>query len=265
MAHKISIITPTRNMGRFLESCILSVLQQNYPDVEHIVVDGASTDNTREILERYKHIQWISEPDRGLSDALNKGIRMASGDIIGWCNADDLYLPGTLHILDDTFEKHPLVDVVYGDYRETDEFGRPLRVRRETHFWPTLFRWLHINLVPTPSAFWKRRIHDDNFWFDEKFRYAMDYDFLRRLLDGGFKFKHVSVLFSDFRRHSGSLTAAGGQCREHELVVRRDASHFWKLAGPAFPILRRCFLLGSRAARITEKSLKGCYIEQAHR
>jgi glycosyltransferase involved in cell wall biosynthesis len=265
MSHRISIVTPTRNMAHFLEDCILSILQQNYPHVEHIVVDGSSTDNTREILDGYPHLRWISEPDRGLSDALNKGIRMATGEIIGWCNADDLYLPGTLRIVDEILRQDPSIDVLYGDYRETDQLGRALRIRRETHFSPTMFRWLHVNLVPTPSAFWRKRIHGNDLWFDADFRYAMDYDFLRRALDRGVKFKHVSILFADFRRHDGSLTAAGGQAREHEFVVRRDANSFWKLSGPAFPIVRNCFLLGARAARTAEKSFRGYYIEQNRR
>lgn len=265
MALRFSVITPTKNMAHFLEPCILSILQQGYANLEHIVVDGASTDNTREILSRYPHIRWVSEPDRGLSDALNKGIRMATGDIIGWCNADDLYLPGTVTVAGELFEQRPDVDVIYGDYREIDEAGRSLRVRRETHFSPTLFRWMHMNVVPTPSAFWRRRIHDMDLWFDEKMRYAMDYDFLRRALDKKVTFKHASTLFCDLRKHGGSLTATGGQAREHELVVHRDAAAIWKKAGPAFPIIRNCFLVAARAARTIEKSARGCYIEQAYR
>lgn len=262
MPQKISIVTPTRNMSHFLESCILGILLQNYPEVEHIVVDGASTDNTRSLLGHYKHIRWVSEPDRGLSDALNKGIRMATGEIIGWCNADDLYLPGAFDVLSEAFEEHPGTDILYGDYRETDVRGRPVRIRRETHFSPILFRWLHHNYVPTPSAFWRRRIHDSEFWFDENFRYAMDYDFLRRALNKGFTIKHVDALLCDFRRHEGSLTAEGGQLREHEFVVRRDASPIWKLSGPAFPVLRKCFMFGARAARTADKSFRGCYLER---
>jgi glycosyltransferase involved in cell wall biosynthesis len=261
MPIRISIITPTRNMAQFLEPCILSNQQQFYPDLEHIVVDGASTDNTLEILGRYPHLRWVSEPDSGLSDALNKGIRMATGEIIGWCNADDLYLPGTLTVVDELFEKYPDIDLIYGDYRETDEAGRSLRVFRETHFSPTVFRWLHVNIIPTPAAFWRRRIHGQDLWFEDKMRFAMDYDFLRRVFAKGYKFKHVSILFCDFRRHGGSLSAAGGQLREHELIIKRDASAIWKRLGPAFPALRLCFLFAVRAARTLEKCILGCYFE----
>jgi glycosyltransferase involved in cell wall biosynthesis len=262
MPARFSIITPTRNMGHFLESCILSIMQQGYPDLEHIVVDGASTDNTREILSRYPHIRWISEPDRGLSDALNKGIKMATGDLIGWCNADDLYLPGTLLVADEFFETHRDIDILYGDYRFTDEAGRSLGVLRETHFSPTVFCWLHFNVIATPAAFWRKRIHDRDLWFEEKMRHAMDYDFLRRAFEARCKFKHVSILFADFRRHAGSVTAIGGQFGEHELVVRREASEFWKKLGPVFPVARTCFLLAVRAARTAEKCVRGIYFER---
>lgn len=265
MSIRISVITPTRNMGHFLESCILSVLQQNYANVEHIVVDGASTDTTTQILKKYPHLRWVSEPDRGLSDALNKGIRMATGDIIGWCNADDLYLPGTLTAVNDFFQRRSDIDVLYGDYRETDELGRSIRVRRETHFSSVQFHWLHVNLVPTPSAFWRRRIHEGGLWFDEHMRYAMDYDLLRRAEGKGFRFEHVSILFADFRRHNGSLTATGGQKHEHELIVRRDASPVWKNLGSAFSVVRKCSMFGARSARTLEKCVRGYYLEQLHR
>jgi glycosyltransferase involved in cell wall biosynthesis len=265
MPTRISIVTPTRNMAHFLEPCILSILQQCYPNIEHVVIDGASTDNTREILGRYPNIRWVSEPDEGLSDALNKGIRMSTGEIIGWCNADDLYLPGTLTVVNELFEQNPEMDILYGDYRETDEAGRSLHVIRETHFSLAVFRWLHVNMIPTPATFWRRRIHDHDLWFDKKMRFAMDYDFLRRAHAEGYKFKHVSILFTDFRRHGGSLTAAGGQLREHELVVHRDAGSIWKKLGPAFPALRICFLLAARAMRTAEKCLRGFYFDRARK
>lgn len=265
MQHKISVITPTRNMGRFLETCILSILLQDYANCEHIVVDGNSQDNTRQILKRYPHIRWVSEADRGLSDALNKGIRMATGDIIGWCNADDLYLPGTLHMVNEYFGSRPDLDVLYGDYRETDEMGRPLRIRRETHFSPFVFRWLHINLVPTPSAFWRKRIHDSGIWFDEELHYAMDCKFFREALETGCRFKHVSVLFCDFRHHPATKTASGLQRKESELITRRDPGALLRLPGALFPIMRSVCLVAARAARTIEKLLRGFYIEQVCR
>ena len=127
---KISIITPSLNMGRFLEQSIQGVLYQNYSNWEHIVIDGGSQDETLAILKKYPHLKWISEPDRGLSDALNKGIRMATGDIIGWCCADDYYLPGAFKVCIDSFQNDPTLMFLYGDYRRIDADGIPFRIRR---------------------------------------------------------------------------------------------------------------------------------------
>src|ERR1700755_1492305 len=94
---KISIITPSYNQGRFIEDAILSVLSQGYPDFEHIVIDNCSTDNTLDVLKKYPHVKWVSEPDRGQSNALNKGFGLSTGDVLGWLNCDDFYLPGAFH------------------------------------------------------------------------------------------------------------------------------------------------------------------------
>ena len=96
---KISIITPSFNQGVFIEDSIRSVQEQNYPNFEHIILDGCSTDGTIEILKKYDHLIWSSEPDEGQSDAMNKGFNMASGDLIGWLNTDELYMPGAFNHL----------------------------------------------------------------------------------------------------------------------------------------------------------------------
>lgn len=100
---KISIITPSFNQGKFIEKNIKSIFDQNYPNFEHIIVDGGSTDDTVEILKKYSHLKWVSEPDEGQADALNKGLKMASGDIIGWLNSDDYYLPNAFNIVSETY------------------------------------------------------------------------------------------------------------------------------------------------------------------
>src|SRR5882762_2861563 len=113
---RISIITPSFNQGKFIEDAIQSVLIQNYPDIEHIVIDNCSTDNTMEVLKKYPHLKWISAKDRGQSDALNKGFDLATGEIIGWLNCDDFYLPGAFQTVHGIL-KQPEWDGVYSDLK----------------------------------------------------------------------------------------------------------------------------------------------------
>ena len=125
---KISVITPSFNQGRFIEQTIKSVLNQRYPDLEYIVIDGGSTDNTLEILRKYSDkIMWVSEKDKGQSSAINKGIRMATGDILAFLNSDDLYLPHTLKTVADFFKKNQKASWASGDYHIIDSRGRKIR------------------------------------------------------------------------------------------------------------------------------------------
>src|SRR5215471_13377895 len=122
-----TIVTPSFNQAAFIGEALESVRQQNWPHVEHVVMDGESTDATVDILKRHsgrsdwKHLRWISEPDRGQAHALNKGFSTVRGEIVGWLNSDDRYLPHCFEHVARVFQQHPEVDVVYGDYRFIDE------------------------------------------------------------------------------------------------------------------------------------------------
>jgi glycosyltransferase involved in cell wall biosynthesis len=130
----LSVITPSYNTADFIEDALLSVSRQKGVPVEHIVIDGASTDNSLEIVKRYPKAQWISEPDRGQSDAINKGFLRATGDLVGWLNADDYYLPGGLAAIARAAQEHPEADVIHGDCVFVDSAGKIVRSKVEHDF-----------------------------------------------------------------------------------------------------------------------------------
>ena len=122
----VSIVTPSLNQGRFIGEAIRSVLGQDYPRLEHIVVDGGSTDDTLSVLRRFEHLHWVSEPDDGQADAINKGFRMAHGEIFAWLNADDFYTRGTLDYIRNRFASEPDLHALVGDCDVVDVDGKHL-------------------------------------------------------------------------------------------------------------------------------------------
>lgn len=268
---KISVVTPSYNQAKFLEEALLSVKQQSYPAVEHIVMDGGSTDGSVEILRSYSsrpgwsHLRWKSEPDKGQSDALNKGFRLATGDAIGWLNSDDRYRPDCFRTIANAFAKYPRADVLYGDYTYIDERGRVWRIRREIEFNRFILLYLHMLYVPTPSSFFRRRIVDHRNWIDTRFHYAMDYEFILRLARHGYAFRHIPALLADFRLHPESKTGthADKQREEHDAIGWMYSD---LLRGISQPLLRRAvrgiLRCSARALRYKEKLLRGYYLEQ---
>jgi glycosyltransferase involved in cell wall biosynthesis len=132
---KISIVTPSFNQGQFIADAIESVANQDYPDKEHIIIDAQSTDKTIEVIKSYEHLphlKWVSEPDEGQADAINKGFKMASGDVVAWLNADDYYLADTFSKVADVFERNPQVNIVYSDTMLVDKNKKLLRIKKIT-------------------------------------------------------------------------------------------------------------------------------------
>jgi glycosyltransferase involved in cell wall biosynthesis len=193
---KISIITPSFNQGKFIEDAILSVLEQNYPDVEHIVVDNCSSDNTGDVIKRYPHIKWISEPDNGQSDALNKGFRMATGDVIGWLNCDDFYLPGTFLIVSEEL-KNPEISGVYSDLKFCDVDKNI--VQHYTSNRPSKFLSLFHTYISSEAFFFKREIIDGEIKVENSMHYCMDQEFVASILYRNYKLKYVKDCFAVFR------------------------------------------------------------------
>jgi len=222
----VSIVTPSFNQARFIEETILSVRNQSFANIEHIIVDGGSMDGTLEILKKYNHLIWISEPDRGQSDALNKGFRKATGEIIGWLNADDTYEPDAVETVVGFFSKHPDVAMVYGFVNIVDEKGDVIRTRYSPDFdLGLLIRAGHCYIQPV--TFFRRRVFDEVGYLDTAFHEAMDYEFFVRV-GQRFNVKRIPKILGNYRTHSQSKTFSGSTSerglKEREEILRRYAS-----------------------------------------
>jgi glycosyltransferase involved in cell wall biosynthesis len=183
---RLSIITPSYNHAAFITRTIESVLGQGYPDLEYIVVDGGSTDGTVDILKGYgDRLIWTSEPDRGQSDAINKGLHRATGDVVAFLNSDDTYTPGALGRVGAFFTAHPETMWAYGKCRIIDERDREIR-RPITWYKNVLLRrysyrkLLAENFISQPSTFWRRSLHEEIGYLNEDEHYVMDYEFWLR-------------------------------------------------------------------------------------
>lgn len=216
----VSVVTPSLNQGRFIEETILSVKNQDYPRLEHLVIDGGSTDATVDILRRYDHLVWISEPDRGQADAVNRGIRMAKGEILGWLNSDDTYAPGAIRAAVSHLLRHPEVDLVYGDCHVVDERGDLLEIRRSRPF--DYRRLLTLDLtIPQPTVFFRKCILEQVGMFDPELNYAMDFHFWVRVGRVG-RIGHLPGLVARFRSYAEAKSTAGARDFLGEILFTLD-------------------------------------------
>jgi glycosyltransferase involved in cell wall biosynthesis len=226
----VSIVTPSYNQGAFIETTIRSVLDQSYPRIEHIVVDGGSTDGTLEILARYPHVKWTSEPDSGQAEAVNKGFKRAAGEIVGWLNSDDLYLEGAVAEAVAYLGEHPHCTLVYGDYVEIDEQGTQTAEHRTRPFDLDAVRKVG-NLVSQPAAFFRREVFEQVGYLDTGYRYAMDYDYWFRIGLAGLQLEYVPRFWAAFRYHPESKSVAEIQnfWAEERQITRRYGGPFLSL------------------------------------
>lgn len=261
---KISIVTPSYNQGRFIETAIKSVLEQNYPNFEHIILDNCSTDRTLSILEKYSHLIWKSESDEGQSDALNQGFRMATGDIIGWLNADDRYLPKCFDNVARSFNDNPETDVVYGDYYWVDEWENLIQSRRELDFDFFILKYLHVLYIPSTSTFFKQRIFREDNFLDTSLKYSMDYEFFLRLAYKKYKFTHINCYLANFRwhKHNKSSIASEEQLEEKNSALLRHDRFLQQVNPDVLSSARKILELLARGKRYLLKGFKGYYFEQ---
>ncbi|TCM65868.1 glycosyltransferase [Rhizobium sp. BK068] len=203
----ISIVMPTRNHGHFIRASIDSVLNQTYNNVELVVMDGASTDDTVEILKSYgERIRWVSEPDRGQADAINKGMKLVRGDILAYLNSDDILLPGALEKVVGYFESHPECDLVYGEADYIDRDGNITGKYATADF--SFERLMHDCCICQPAAFWRRRIADRTGPFDASLQTAMDYEYWLRMAASGGIIHHSPEKLAQSRLHEDAKTLA---------------------------------------------------------
>ncbi len=209
------MVTPSFNQAAFLERTIRSVLDQGYPNLEYIIVDGGSTDGSREIIERYadRLAFWVSEKDRGQAHAINKGLQRATGDWVAWQNSDDIYYPGAFDALARAALRHPAADLIIGNVLLIDAQDRVLRDMR--YVTPSYRALLAEGMVLTnQAAFWRRSAHDRVGWVDESLHCAFDYDWFLRLLEHG-QAAHVDRFWGGYRLHGETKTSRFGElCRE---------------------------------------------------
>ncbi len=217
---KISIITPSFNCVKYIERAIQSVLNQDYENWEHIIIDGGSTDGTVDILKKYDHLKWISEPDRGQSDAMNKGFAISTGDVVGYLNADDEYAPGVFKLMAEQFNTEKKTEFVFGDLIQTRD-GHEYRNKPNgnlnaiLNYWPCQFP---LNAV---SYFYKREVQATIGHFPVDNHFTMDYWFLLRVFKN-YKTKYIPIVFGNFHFTDTNKSGHAERARESLRVVRNQ-------------------------------------------
>ncbi len=205
---KLSIITPSYNQSDFLEETICSILDQDYHDLEYIIIDGGSTDSSVEIIKRYdEHIAyWVSEPDNGQTHAINKGLKRATGDIIAWINSDDVYVPGAFERVAKAFYENPDADIIYGDGLLIDSNGNRIKRRYGINF--NYNMWFYGVVEPfQPEVFYRRRAIEKAGLLDESFHMMMDREWWIRMARCGCRFHHIPELLGALRRHDDAKSS----------------------------------------------------------
>lgn len=243
---KLSVITPSLNQGTFLDGMAESVLAQDYPFLEWIIVDGGSTDGTRSVVERHadRVARFLCEPDESQSDAIRKGMALATGEVATWVNADDLLCPGALRAVGEAFAREPEVDVVYGDGLKVDVAGAPIRKVAAPECGPRFLR--HAMTVLQPSVFFRKALYDRVGGLDLSLDYAMDWDLFLKFLEAGARFRRLDACLSQLRCHDRTKTNQGGWPRVAE-IARVGKAHFG--AFDRNHVLFRLKRLGARLPR----------------
>jgi glycosyltransferase involved in cell wall biosynthesis len=237
---RISIITPSFNQGRYLEQTIRSVLLQQYPNLEYIVIDGGSSDQSVRVLQHYDRwlSYWVSEPDGGQSMAINKGLKQSTGSILAYLNSDDYYLPGAFQAILSTFAERPEHDLIYGKCQFVDHEGGILSehagsIRSFNEIIDLWDVWWQRRQLVQPEVFWTRRIMDKIGLLNERLHYGMDYDYWIRMLRNGALISSADYPVAAFRFHASQKSMAAQKAAEELLTIvqpylwERDSAISW--------------------------------------
>jgi glycosyltransferase involved in cell wall biosynthesis len=219
---RISVITPSFNQAAFLERTILSVLEQGYPNLEYIVIDGGSMDGSVDVIRKYESrlAFWVSEADQGQAHAINKGLQRTSGEWVGWQNSDDIYYPGCFSSLVRAARLVPKADLIIGDMNLVDKNDRVLHQLKYVR--PTYRSMLAEGMVMTnQAAFWRRSVHEEIGYLDESLDCGFDYDWFLRLLQHRRAY-HVSETWGGLRMHEETKTSTQQEIFqiEYERILR---------------------------------------------
>jgi len=222
---KISIVTPSYNQAEFIQETITSVLDQNYPNLEYIVQDGKSQDETSKIVNNYQnYLQFNCEADKGQGNAINKGFAKTSGEIMAWLNSDDILLPRALFSVSEYFKRHPEVDVIYSHRiiinEKTQEIARWLLAPHDNK----ILSWA--DYIPQETMFWRRRIWEKvGSHIDESFQFAIDWDLILRFREAGAVFHRLPLFLGAFRVYDRQKTQSWNNKGQEEMNNLRYRCH----------------------------------------
>jgi glycosyltransferase involved in cell wall biosynthesis len=221
---RISVVTPSYNQGRYLEQTILSVLNQNYPNLEYTIMDGGSGDNSLETIRKYQKYltHWESNPDSGQSAALVDGFRRSSGDILAYLNSDDVYVPGALKRVGEYFKRNDSTQFIYGDCLMIDPGNATIRRLYPIDFDKDIFLFDN-HIIQQQAAFWRRDLYRKVGELNSELCFCMDYDLFARFMAVGTVFVRLDQVLAAFRWHPESKTSRllALADEEHDEIVRR--------------------------------------------
>jgi glycosyltransferase involved in cell wall biosynthesis len=244
-----SIITPSLDCLPYLKRCCAAVRDQSGASLEHIIVDGGSSDGTRQWLESRNDLLWISEKDNGMYDAINKGLNMAGGSFVAYLNCDEQYLPSTLKAVNECFQQNPSADVVFGDMLVVRPDGSLLACRKAYPLRRQYISASHL-YVPSCCIFWRRRIVEQGYRFPTEYKTRADAEYVVNLLQNGFRTRHLKRYLAAFTITDRNLGSSPIAAEENRLALSRA------------PIAIRMFRHVLTLMRRIEKLCSGAYFQK---